>query len=155
MLPVPTPVVSTPKRYRVPALLAVAAACLVAYAAVRLVPKRSAPVELTLDQDVIRLTNNIAADGQPDWSPDGSQVVFVSNRDGLPSIWVMRADGVNPRNLTASLGRTDSPSWSPDGKRIAFQRKRGNRRKQSSGAGCVRRESFVGAEFIANRIPVL
>jgi DNA-binding winged helix-turn-helix (wHTH) protein len=101
------------------------ACCLLAYAGVRLVPARSASAKNPADQDVIRLTNNVASDGQPDWSPDGSKVVFVSNRDGLPAIWAMSADGSNQRNLTARLGWADSPAWSPDGTRVAFQRKRG------------------------------
>src|SRR5580693_2586663 len=44
---------------------------LMAYAGIRLVPMRSASAKNMADLDVIRLTNNVASDGQPDWSPDG------------------------------------------------------------------------------------
>jgi TolB protein len=75
---------------------------------------------------VLRLTNNVADDTQPDISPDGRSIVFVTNRDGgKGQIYVMDAEGRNPRNLTNNPDfGDDTPSWSPDGKRIAFQSKR-------------------------------
>ena len=128
----PTPAVETPpapptKPTHGLKWLAVLATCSLAFAGFRLLPRRSAPAAIPRETNLIRLTSNLAADGQPDWSPDGSKVVFVSNRDGLPAIWTMRADESDPRNLTGSLGRSDSPAWSPDGTRIALPRKRGTR----------------------------
>ena len=72
------------------------------------------------------LTNNSTAgansDSQPTWSPNGQQIAFQSNRGGNPDIWVMNADGSNPRNLTAdSAAEESAPEWSPDGRQIAFQ----------------------------------
>ena len=68
----------------------------------------------------INLTNNPAGDGRPDWSPDGNQIAFTSNRDGNLEVYVMNADGTNPINLTNHLAGDYSPDWSPDGKQIAF-----------------------------------
>ena len=48
------------------------------------------------------------------------QIAFVSRRDGNPEIYVMDADGGNPRRLTSNAGADYQPSWSPDGKRITF-----------------------------------
>jgi TolB protein len=56
----------------------------------------------------------------PAWSPDGQQIVFASARHGNQEIFIMNADGSNPRQITDSRGMKDFPSWSPDGKYIAF-----------------------------------
>ena len=68
-----------------------------------------------------RLTNHPWADIHPDWSPDGTKIAFVSNRDGVaPEIHVMDTDGMNLIRLTDGQGRKWHPAWSPDGKKIAF-----------------------------------
>ena len=56
--------------------------------------------------------------GRPEWSPDGTKIIFAAIRDGKASVGVMVADGSSQKLLTD--GR--SPSWSKDGKRIAFAR---------------------------------
>ena len=69
----------------------------------------------------VRLTNHPAYDAQPDWSPDGRKIAFVSGRDGSPSqIHVMDADGKNVIKLTIGWGGKSHPDWSPDGRKIAF-----------------------------------
>jgi TolB protein len=62
----------------------------------------------------------------PAWSPDGTEVVFASNRDdgGSANLYVVAADGSNLRRLTRH-GKFDYvPDWSPDGARIAFMSNR-------------------------------
>jgi len=62
----------------------------------------------------------------PEWSADGKQIAFVSDRDGDPEIYVMDADGSHPRRLTNTPGRDAHPSFSRDGRRILFQSPRGD-----------------------------
>lgn len=63
------------------------------------------------------------ADVTPAWSPDGQRIAFTSYRSGNPSIWVMNADGSQPRQVTASGDWGDYfPTWSSAGDTLAFQR---------------------------------
>jgi len=58
---------------------------------------------------------------EPDWSPDGSTIAYVSTRaQGTDDIYVMDADGGRIRRVTAEAGDEYDPAWSPDGSRIAF-----------------------------------
>ena len=67
------------------------------------------------------LTNHPVHDVDPDWSPDGTKIAFVSNRNGgVYQIYVMDADGKNQTRLTDGPRRKQDPDWSPDGGKIAF-----------------------------------
>ena len=70
--------------------------------------------------ELVRLTDNPAADVGPIWSPDGKRIVFGSERDGDPEVYVMNADGSGQRRLTRAPGDDSHPHWSPDGLRIVF-----------------------------------
>jgi TolB protein len=56
----------------------------------------------------------------PAWSPDGSKIAFMTNRDGNQEIYVMDANGSNPRRITRHPGIDATPTWSPAGNQIAF-----------------------------------
>ena len=60
-------------------------------------------------------------DEEPQFSPDGTRIVFSSTRSGNPEIWVCDHEGRNPVQLTA-FGGVDvgAPRWSPDSRWIAF-----------------------------------
>lgn len=61
----------------------------------------------------------LSADGRGQ-APKTAKIAFTSFRDGNSEIYVMDADGKNPRNLTNHPGSDEYPTWSPDGRQIAF-----------------------------------
>lgn len=71
--------------------------------------------------DPVQLTHDNAFANVPSWSPDGSRIVFQSDRDGHDQLYVMNADGSGLTRLTNSAGNDQAPAWSPDGSKIAFQ----------------------------------
>lgn len=64
-----------------------------------------------------RLTDNVAVDGNPNWSYDNNKIVFFSDYE----IYTMNPDGSNKIRLTNNSNIDVSPSWSPDGKKIVFR----------------------------------
>jgi Tol biopolymer transport system component len=59
---------------------------------------------------------------EPAWSPDGSLIAFVSDRDGAPELYVMRPDGGGVRRLTYDGSFHGRPSWSPDSRSLVFHK---------------------------------
>ena len=59
-------------------------------------------------------------DDFPAWSPDGTRIAFNSTRDGNSNIYVIPAEGGDPRRLTDWPSFEGFPAWSPDGKTLAF-----------------------------------
>lgn len=68
-----------------------------------------------------RLVPSTRISTEPDYSPDGNQIVFASERSGSWEIWTCRSDGTQPRQLTNMPGQQSaSPRWTPDSKWIIF-----------------------------------
>lgn len=66
-------------------------------------------------------------DSDPQWSPDGTKIAFVSNRTGKEyednrntDVWVIAAEGGTLTKISDHTESDNSPRWSPDGKTLAF-----------------------------------
>ena len=77
--------------------------------------------------DPVQLTDGEFDNQMPAWSPDGTSIAVVSDREpgnldryGVADIWVVPADGGRARKVTASSGPVAHPAWSPDGNFIAY-----------------------------------
>ncbi|MCG3138593.1 MAG: Protein TolB [Phycisphaerae bacterium] len=87
-----------------------------------------------------RLTNSRGYDAEAAYSPDGTQIVFASNRSTyedtisdkdkeiiakdpsyMMDLYIMNADGTNVRRLTRERGYDGGPFFSPDGRRICWR----------------------------------
>ncbi len=70
-----------------------------------------------------RITSGMPFDAQPRYSPDGRQIVFVSDRSGADNVWIVSAIGDAPRQVTRDE-RTFfiSPEWAPDGDYIVVSK---------------------------------
>jgi eukaryotic-like serine/threonine-protein kinase len=69
-----------------------------------------------------RFTSHPANDWHPVWSPDGAQVAFASDRNGLSTVYRKGADGSGPEELIPTPragGHTFPDDWSQDGRLLA------------------------------------
>ena len=68
-----------------------------------------------------------AHDKWPNWSPDGSQIAYISDKSGEEELYIEPQDGSKPAEQITQGGSAMryAPEWAPDGKRIAFSDKDG------------------------------
>jgi tricorn protease len=70
--------------------------------------------------EVRRLTDNVARDAYPRFSPDGAWIAFSSTREGNYDVYVVPVTGGKPRRLTYNTADDVVVNWTPDGHRILF-----------------------------------
>ena len=77
-----------------------------------------------------RIIGGISFESQPRYSPDGSTILFLSDRSGVENLWLANKDGSNPRALSKDSTtktkpqRMASPSWTADGKYVLVSKSR-------------------------------
>ena len=96
----------------------------------------------------VRLASNAATapDVEPAWSVDGTRIVFVSTRDGVPALYVAEAGGFTATRLSMPGVSVSQPTWLSDG-RIAFVSQR------PTGATLVWIDPMIPAELHEIRVP--
>jgi TolB protein len=67
-----------------------------------------------------QLTDGSGYDYQPDWSPDGKSVVYISYQHDAMELWLLDLASGSTRQITKNAAVNVEPRWSPDGKRIVY-----------------------------------
>jgi dipeptidyl aminopeptidase/acylaminoacyl peptidase len=68
----------------------------------------------------VQLTFGDKSDGQPQWSPDGKQILFVRTDGEKSQLWILPLSGGEAHVITKAEYGTSNPRWSPDGKKILY-----------------------------------
>jgi Tol biopolymer transport system component len=75
------------------------------------------------EAQVLTQNSGVALNFQPRISPDGRTIAFITDRRGQYNLWLMDADGSNPRPVFSDLNATAvEPAWTPDGNYIVVRR---------------------------------
>src|SRR5699024_11033789 len=72
------------------------------------------------NNDIKHWTTGNDKNSQPKISPNGQQIVFQSDRSGLPQLWIMDANGGEAKQLTTFKHGASNPHWSKDSSTILF-----------------------------------
>jgi Tol biopolymer transport system component len=69
------------------------------------------------------ITTGFSFESNPRFSPDGKQIVYVSDRSGADNLWISNINGSGARQLTSDVDTMfTSPTWTPDGRYILVSR---------------------------------
>jgi len=79
-------------------------------------------------KEAVQLTDGAGYDYQPDWSPDGKSVVYVSYQKDAMELWLLDLASGKSQQLTEGGAVNVEPRWSPDGKKLAWVSTEYNRR---------------------------
>jgi TolB protein len=71
-------------------------------------------------KEAIQITDGDGYDYQPDWSPDGKSIIYVSYQKDAMELWLLDVATGKSTQLTNGGAVNVEPRWSPDGKRIVF-----------------------------------
>lgn len=73
-----------------------------------------------------QLTDDVAIDISPSWSPDGERIAWVSDRGGIANVWVMTLRDGSVTQVSNVDKPASAPIWSPDGSKIAYLKDEGS-----------------------------
>ena len=107
------------------------------------------------DAELLTGGTGVATHYHPRYSPDGSKIAFISDREGQNNLWVMDADGGNPRSVFTDLAtRAVEPAWSADGDYIFVRLQDVAAGRGASGRGGIwmyHRDGGDGIEVLADQ----
>src|SRR5207248_1033737 len=97
--------------------------------------------------------SGVAVNFHPRYSPDGQTIAFVSDRQGQNNLWLMNADGSQPRPVFIDKDvRVFEPAWSPDGRYIYVHRQEMKRGSGGSGIWMYSRDGGEGVEIVGREV---
>ncbi len=97
--------------------------------------------------------SGVAVNYHPRWSPDGRTIAFVSDRGGQSNLWLMDADGGNPRPVREDPdARVSAPAWLPGGQGIVARRFTLSR-PRTAGLYLFHPEGGSGVELVGSDYP--
>ena len=104
--------------------------------------------------DAEALTNGMAWDMMPRFSPDGSRIAFISDRSGGDNVWTIPVAGGEPKQISREDFRlVNNPVWSPDGRFIAARKHFVSTRSIGSGEIWLYHASGEGSGLQLNEKP--
>jgi Tol biopolymer transport system component/imidazolonepropionase-like amidohydrolase len=90
----------------------------------RLTTARVRPSNTKREAALPKAARGSAFDSQPRYSPDGAHIAFISDRSGSDNLWIMDADGSDPRAISDETNTVmNSPAWSPNGQRVVCRKR--------------------------------
>ncbi|MGI9629194.1 MAG: hypothetical protein ACR2QM_20390, partial [Longimicrobiales bacterium] len=114
------------------------------------------PVPAGGDAELLTGGTGVATSYHPRYSPDGSLIAFITDRAGQDNLWVMNADGSDPRAVfTAPLVRAVEPAWTPDGNYILVRRSQISQAGSPGGSGIwmYHKDGGEGVEVVGSDQP--
>lgn len=94
----------------------------------------------------------VATHYHPRYSPDGATIAFISDREGQNNLWIMDADGTNPRAvLLEPMVRAVEPAWSADGNYIFARRQDLGSGAGGGGIWMYHRDGGNGVQVVADQ----
>ncbi|HLN29702.1 MAG TPA: prolyl oligopeptidase family serine peptidase [Gemmataceae bacterium] len=102
-----------------------------------------------------QLTQGEKSSEDPQWSPDGETLAFVSDRSGKKNVWLIRVGGGEASQLTDVRTGVSNFKWSPDGKSVAYTAVDPPTPEEEKAAKVKNDARVLDAHFKMNRIYVI
>ncbi len=83
-------------------------------------PKAGVNVTLPASVPYKQITTGTWDNRYPVWSPNGSSIAYISDKEGLWSVWVMTASGASPEQVSTPGPLAMFPTWSPDSSKLSY-----------------------------------